>query len=81
MIFEDDPFKAVMFCVICVFILTMSVIVLGVISIDSDKWCEKKMPMMNTSMIDGEKVAYCYGEGWVEYCKISYPENCPKVKK
>ena len=39
-------------------------------------WCEAYKPQFNISL-DNENVAFCYGEWWEEYCKISYPEYCP----
>ena len=47
---------------------------------DPDKWCEVRMPMANISSQD-HHVAYCYGEGWSKYCKISYPNSCPVRKQ
>ncbi|KKN44311.1 hypothetical protein LCGC14_0694130 [marine sediment metagenome] len=41
-----------------------------------EDWCNINTPMMNISMLD-KRVAYCYGEGWSKYCKISYSEHCP----
>jgi len=34
-------------------------------------WCIKHKPSMNISN------SFCFNEGWVEYCKYSYPEYCP----
>lgn len=42
-----------------------------------DTWCERNKPQLNISSLD-PKVAYCYGKGWENYSKISYPEDCPK---
>lgn len=42
---------------------------------DKDLWCAHNMPQLN---ISNPKVSYCFGEGWDKYCKISYPEYCPK---
>lgn len=40
-------------------------------------WCKINMPSMNISHID-KNVAFCYGEGWNDYCQISFPEYCPE---
>jgi hypothetical protein len=40
-------------------------------------WCKLNKPMMNLSL-DSEHIAFCYGEGWKDYCKISYPDYCPE---
>lgn len=37
-------------------------------------WCKLNKPMMNSS--DNEYITFCYGEGWEDYCKISYPSYC-----
>lgn len=52
------------------------------------KWCLKNKPPFNTSVITGLQTQYkvklgnvqqkCFTEHWSEYCKVSYPEDCPK---
>lgn len=41
-------------------------------------WCKLTKPIINDS--SDKNVAFCYGEGWKDYCKISYPEYCPDNK-
>lgn len=43
---------------------------------DKDLWCERNRPQFNLSF--DSKVSYCFTEGWSKYCKISYPQDCPK---
>ena len=40
-------------------------------------WCEMNKPMFNLSL-DSERVKFCYGEGWKDYCLMSYPTYCPE---
>jgi len=40
-------------------------------------YCKWVKPMMNASHIDGGWASWCYTEGWSEYCKMSWPGDCP----
>ena len=42
-----------------------------------DVWCERFKPEFNYSG-NFDEVNYCFTTGWSKYCKISYPDNCPK---
>lgn len=38
-------------------------------------WCKFHKPELNISI--DKKISFCYNEGWKDYCKISYPQDCP----
>jgi uncharacterized protein YdeI (YjbR/CyaY-like superfamily) len=38
-------------------------------------WCKINKPFMNISY--NKNVKFCFGEGWKDYCRISFPEYCP----
>lgn len=44
--------------------------------IDKDLWCARNRPQYNVSF--NPRVSYCFNEGWEKYCKVSYPQFCPK---
>lgn len=50
--------------------------------LDSDEkamaWCAMYKPKFNTSLMEPTTVGRCYGDLFPKYCKISYPEYCPK---
>jgi len=38
-------------------------------------WCEINLPIFNDS--SHKRVAFCFGDGWKDYCNLSYPGFCP----
>lgn len=44
--------------------------------LDGNTWCEWYKPRFNVSDMANGRIAYCFNEGWSEYCKISYPNDC-----
>lgn len=73
---ESKDYQAISIFIIFLLIIVGGIIYYYMSPFDKDKWCERNKPMLNISAWDN-KVAYCYGEGWDKYCKISYPEDCP----
>lgn len=47
-------------------------------------WCGQYQPRLNLSSnfgYDSRISEWCYGKLWEDYCKISYPDDCPTKTK